>query len=403
MSPLQLENYPLLAITYGVILYVAMLAIAVVATRFSPVVANLTIDRGRYGALDGFRGVLAIGVFVHHSFTAYKYFTLGVWDWSLSPILNHLGQTSVAIFFMITGFLFALKAMSPRIDWIAFYLARFTRLFPLYSIIVCAVFIIVFIISKGEMKESIEMILKELIQWLTFSLFDRPDVNGLPKTWTLIAGVNWTLKYEIQFYAIGVPLLFLLFRIFGVRKILTGSAALLSYLLVAGFVHEDMDTEKLLYTHFLCGIVTACAYQEFAFLKVIKSQPFHWAAGLSVLLFCWLINSSSSWAIVLTMTLFTAVIGRLSLWGLFNTRAARWLGDISYGVYLIHGLVLWLTLTAVKSYGNLSQMNLFSYGCLMLVVGIVVVGLASLSYIKLEKPLMALVSRRSTHSKASLD
>jgi peptidoglycan/LPS O-acetylase OafA/YrhL len=403
MSPLQLENYPLLVITYGVILYVAMLAIAVVAIRFPPVVANLTIDRGRYGALDGFRGVLAIGVFVHHSFTAYKYFTLGVWDWSLSPILNHLGQTSVAIFFMITGFLFALKAMSPRINWTAFYISRFIRLFPLYGIIVGAVFIIVFIISQGEMKESIEMILKELIQWLTFSLFDRPDVNGLSKTWILIAGVNWTLKYEIQFYAIGVPLLFLLFRIFGVRQILTGSAALLFYLLVAGFAREDIDTEKLLYTHFLCGIVTACAYQELNFLKAIKSQPFHWAAGLSVLLLCWLINSASSWVIVVTMALFTAVIGGLSFWGLLNTSAARWLGDISYGVYLIHGLVLWLTLTAVKSYGNLSQMNLFTYGCLMLWVGIVVVGLASLSYVKLEKPLMALVSRRFTHSKASLD
>jgi peptidoglycan/LPS O-acetylase OafA/YrhL len=403
MSPLQLENYPLLAITYGVILYVAMLAIAVVATRFPSVVANLTIDRGRYGTLDGFRGVLAIGVFVHHSFTAYKYFTLGVWDWSLSPILNHLGQTSVAIFFMITGFLFALKAMSPRIDWKAFYISRFTRLFPLYGIIVCAVFIIVFIISKGEMKESIESIVKELIQWLTFSLFDRPDINGLPKTWTLIAGVNWTLKYEIQFYIIGVPLLFLLFRIFRVRKILIGSATLLFYLLVAGFAREDMNTEKLLYTHFLCGIVTACAYQEVAFLKVIKSQSFHWTAGLSLLLLYWFINSANSCSIVVTMALFTAVIGGLSLWGLLNTRAARWLGDVSYGMYLIHGLVLWLTLTAVKSYGNLSQMNLFSYGCLMFFVGTIVVGLASVSYVKLEKPLMALASSRSTRSKPSLD
>jgi peptidoglycan/LPS O-acetylase OafA/YrhL len=338
--------------------------------------------------LDGFRGVLAGGVFIHHSFAAYGYFMFGEWKWSQSILLNHLGQTTVALFFMITGFLFALKSTSLNIDWKAFYISRLARLFALYALIVCLLFVIVFFISDGVLNQSGLTILSEFIQWLSFVCFGRPDINGLPMTWTLIAGVNWSLKYEVIFYVFGVPLLYFLTRFFSLRTMLLfATTGLLGCFLLRLF-HAG-GREAVCVSQFLSGIVIAYAYKEPRLLKLFQSPAFRVVAGASVLLLFFLEKPFGLASSLIAIILFPAVVGGLSVWGLLNTRAALWLGDISYGIYLIHGFVLWSLFSIFKTYGNLPAVGIIEYGALMSMVGIIVVLLASLSYIKIERPAMA--------------
>lgn len=388
MLPFQLESHWLLATTYALGLYASTLAVAYLLTRLPLVAAQTTGPQGRYGALDGFRGVLAVGVFVHHSFAAYGYFVTGRWEWSSSPVLNHLGQTTVALFFMITGFLFTLKSMSPTIDWKALYLSRFARLFPLYALIVCVLFAAVFVLSGGVLRESGAVLLREFLQWLAFVCFGRPDINALPMTWTLIAGVNWSLRYEVAFYMFAVPALYFLARIFSARALFWGSLALLLAMLVFRSVLRQESGHALYATHFLGGIVAAYAYRQPRISQQIRTRVFRLFAGASVAVLFFFENSYGYPSIIVTVLIFLAVVGGLSGFGLFHTRAALWLGDISYGIYLIHGLVLWTTLSALKAAGTLESMSLLPYAGLMVCVGAVVVGLASLSYICLEKPVM---------------
>jgi len=388
MLPFQLESHWWLATTYALGLYASTLAVAYLLTRFSFVATQMTGTQGRYGALDGFRGVLAVGVFVHHSVTTYAYFVTGRWEWSSSPVLNQLGQTTVALFFMITGFLFTLKSMSPTIDWKALYVSRFARLFPLYALVVCVLFVAVFLLSGGVLRESGSALLREFLQWLAFVCFGRPDINVLPMTWTLIAGVNWSLRYEVAFYVLGVPALYFLAKIFSPRALFIGSLALLMVMLVLRAVLRQESGHGLYGTHFLGGIVAAYAYRQARINQQIKTPLFRFMAGASIAVLFFFENSYGYPSVVVTLLLFLAVVGGLSAFGIFHARAALWLGDISYGIYLIHGLVLWTTLSALKAAGALETMDLAHYAGLMVCVGAVVVGLSSLSYICIEKPVM---------------
>lgn len=388
MLPFQLESHWWLATTYALGLYASTLAVAYLLTRLPFVTAHMTGTQGRYGALDGFRGVLAVGVFVHHSFATYAYFVTGRWEWSSSPVLNQLGQTTVALFFMITGFLFTLKSMSATIDWKALYVGRFARLFPLYALVVCVLFAAVFLVSGGVMRESGMVLVREFLQWLAFVCFGRPDINALPMTWTLIAGVNWSLRYEVVFYLLGVPALYFLSKVFSPRALFVGSLALLIVMLVLRAVLRQEIGHGLYATHFLGGIVVAYASRQPRINHQIKTPLFRFFAGASMAVLFFSENAYGAPSIIVTVLLFLAVVGGLSGFGVFHTRAALWLGDISYGIYLIHGLILWTTLSALKAAGVLETMDLAHYAGLMVCVGAVVVGLASLSYICIEKPFM---------------
>jgi len=61
---------------------------------------------GRISTLDGLRGFLALGVFFHHAAVYHEYLSDGRWQVPPSRFYTLVGQSSVAMFFMITGFLF---------------------------------------------------------------------------------------------------------------------------------------------------------------------------------------------------------------------------------------------------------------------------------------------------------
>jgi len=385
MMPSMLEVYPFWAATYVIFLYAVIFMFANLLSKLQIVSEHITFPEGRYGSLDGFRGILAVGVFIHHSFAAYGYFTTGTWDWSQSILLNHLGRTTVALFFMITGFLFALRVTSPKIDWKVFYISRFARLFPLYFIVCCAVFIMVFFISQGVMNEPWWLILLEALQWLSFVCFGRPDINGIPMTWTLIAGVNWSLKYEIIFYAFGVPALYMLTKICSLRLLLTMSILALIGLLLLRLFHLG-GKEIVCASEFLAGIVVAYIYKAPRLLAMLKTKMFRIFTYVSIPLVFLIEKPFGLSSSLMALTIFPAIVGGLSMGGLLNSRAALWLGDISYGIYLIHGMALWVLFFVVKKYGNLMGLDVFGYVLLVSVAAILIIAFATLSYIKVEKP-----------------
>lgn len=391
MSPGGLAQYPFLVFVYAASIYLFSVLMAKVMLRFDCFSTSLTQHSNRFGSIDGLRGLLATSVFVSHSYVAYVYFTEGTWQVSPNALLNHLAMTSVALFFMITAFLFTIKASAPKIQWKRLYVSRLYRLFPLYAIVVLCVFAIVFLVSNGELRESSRQIATEFGHWVTFCCFGRPDINGYPKTWTIIAGVNWTLRIEILFYVVAVPSLHFFLRVVSHRVACIAAVSaligLLAYRLYAAPAGK-FGLMTLFAAHFTCGIVAALALTYPGIKSFCERKAFRYLSVAALVPF-FVFNNADSWIVVLsTLIVFASVVGGSSLFGLLNTKAAIWLGDISYGIYLIHGMVLWLCLYLLREAGVIAYISLPMYWLIMLLVSAAVVVLSSFSYAYLEKPCM---------------
>src|ERR1700761_4154599 len=83
--------------------------------------------------LDGLRALAALSVFVSHAGLYSHYLATGRWE-LVAPVFTVLGQGGVALFFMITGFLFwgRLLRAHGRPDWRILYIGRVFRIGPLY-------------------------------------------------------------------------------------------------------------------------------------------------------------------------------------------------------------------------------------------------------------------------------
>ena len=395
MSPAQLEFLPAMASIYALSIYGFMLILSKFIIRLDLFGKSLTKPSGRYGSLDGLRGLLATGVFLHHTFSAYGYFALGQWQWSSSAVFNHLGQTTVALFFMITGFLFTLKASSPTVHWKSLYLSRVARLVPLYALVVLLVFMVIFYLSDWEIKESPWAILKEFFIWITFACFGRPDINAYPMSWTLMANVNWSLKYEVIFYLFAVPVIHWMSRLISARTGLLASFGMIVAVLLFRWYRGGEGGVSLYTVQFLGGMMVAYAFRiDEIKTTVIESQGMRWLAVVATVSLLFMQYAYSPVAVISNIIMFTAVTGGASLFGLFKHKSAIWLGDISYGIYLLHGLVLWVVLSNLGKAGILVQLDVFQYWLIMLGTAAVIVLLASCSYVFLEKPVMDLLKAK---------
>src|SRR5579864_2584871 len=66
----------------------------------------------RSRTIDGLRGFLALGVFFAHGSGYYVYMKTGYWGAGPSVFFNQLGSIGVALFFIITSYLFWGKAVA---------------------------------------------------------------------------------------------------------------------------------------------------------------------------------------------------------------------------------------------------------------------------------------------------
>lgn len=375
-----IEHSLLLASIYTASIYAVLVAFATGLTRNPRIAARLLPSGHRYGGIDGLRGLLACGVFIHHTFAASIYFTTGRWGWSESPLLNHLGQTTVALFFMITAFLFSTRLMAGSVNWRSMYVTRITRLTPLYLVYVAGVLGAVLVFGGATLREPMSKVAVEVGHWLAFGMLQRPDINAVPRTWTFSAGVNWSLRFEWFFYA-AMPLLSIALSFIKSRgrQVAAVFALLLIGIAASGRVIEG---PKLYLLHFAAGTVAALLYRHVGVRDLLKARwvmPAGTAALLSLLAFT---HASGGAQVLVTTLFFVSCLGSSS--GVLHWRGVRWLGEISYGVYLLHGLILCATFAAMGS--NLRALTPIEFVALCAGLGIFVVCVASTLHFSVELP-----------------
>ncbi len=163
---------------------------------------------GRFATLDGFRAIAAFGVVLYHVAGAAGLVRDGGF---VASLLGNLGNFGVAVFFLLSGFLLyrpfvvAHLADRPAPRWRHFYWNRLVRIVPGYWLALTA-FLLLVGFKGGERR------LDEYVTLYSFTQIYRPrfGIVGL--------SVAWTLCIEISFYAV-LPVLAL-----AIRRGVAGSA-----------------------------------------------------------------------------------------------------------------------------------------------------------------------------------
>jgi peptidoglycan/LPS O-acetylase OafA/YrhL len=177
---------PLFALT----IYIIALSTAFVINRCYQV----THDDNRYETIDGFRGLLALGVFIHHAVIWHASIHTGRWASPKSIFYSHLGDGSVSFFFMITAFLFITKLLQQEenFNWTKFFLSRIFRLVPMYIVTLLVMVSIIYYCTNGTLNVPLIALVKQLIHWSMFTVTGSPDINNFDQTRKITSSVVWT-------------------------------------------------------------------------------------------------------------------------------------------------------------------------------------------------------------------
>lgn len=301
---------------------------------------QMTARAGAVPCLDGLRAV-SIGLVLLAHFVSNK-------------IPGGLG---VYVFFVISGFLitrllFVELNSTGRVSLPLFYARRILRLYPV--IILYAIVVIGLAIATGRPYNAIEP--ASALGYFANYWYAHLDAQKIAPE--LPFAMFWSLSIEEHFYIL-FPLTFLLLRGHAQRllSVLFGLAlACLSLRLVVAWSQpEALETLRFYAeTQYRLdsigfGVILAIACETAAGRRFIQSlaKPAPACAALAVILGCLLIRDPwfretlrySLLGAAITVVIAAIVFGRHYGWlqWLLNTAPLRWVGRLSYSLYVWHG------------------------------------------------------------------
>lgn len=340
--------------------------------------------------LNGIRAVAALTVLFGHMFSPFG-------DWGLAPVSFHIPWPAepVTTFFVISGFLITYLLMNEigktnDVSILKFYMRRILRIWPLYYVYMLLAILSV-VLFKGDMNES--------VWYYTFFSGNISHALGLGLIplfhfWSL--GVEeqyylwypWVVKYNKERILKVVIALCIVW--FGVKM---GSY----FLLGKGLVYKIFNVTR--FDCMMIGAIGAILYYKKTdwFVKFCSNK---WLIVLSWILFftsglyVQYIPSPVRAEYISIISLLIIMVGLLSK-PILENRIMNYLGKISYGIYVIHPLLIFVGSWIVKSTGLLSNVHEGGHIVVFAGVSALTILLASLSYRYLEIPFLRLKDKFS--------
>jgi peptidoglycan/LPS O-acetylase OafA/YrhL len=337
---------------------ILVLVVALLTTKLFMVVTKKNPPQVKYETIDGMRGYLAFFVFLHHSCIWYFFGKENTWTEPHSHLFNHFGKTSVTLFFMTTGFLFfskLIESQSKPIDWLRLFVSRILRLYPVYTIAMISLFIITGFLSQWKMAESGNSILFETFQWFTFNVIGMPAINNAPMG-QVMAGVTWSLIYEWVFY-FSLPIIGLLF--------FRSRAHIFIILISTALVIEIYRQTPLPFIHFYAfggGLLAGYLVRSKKFCALVSGKLFSVIGLISLWSAIRFFQTAYDiYPLLLIAIFFVIVACGNNLFGILSSRISRMLGQISYDIYLLHPIVLFISFHFLLGNNFFLHVSVYNY------------------------------------------
>lgn len=340
-------------------------------------------SHARSRGIDGLRGILALAVVIHHAAIHRAFLLEGVWGGEMSRLYQASGAIAVSMFFMITAYLFWSRIIRERgrPDWTALFIGRLFRIAPVYVAAILAMCAYIAVADGFVLKTSPMALLNQVAGYMALALVDADDVNGFPQTWLLLAGVTWSLRWEWYFYA-SLIVTALAARRPGLHVPFT-LAALIGT--VAWAIAKPSNEANYVV---LFSIGMACASARASGYQLRAPQASLSVAVLLLIAGCFVLSPGNPtvWAALLLGGAFYLVgVAGATVFGALTNRAVMRLGEVSFGVYMLHGLALAVVLRSDAGRFAAEGGPALYW---LLVMGAVVLTLASslLAHVAVEKP-----------------
>ncbi|MCK3654533.1 hypothetical protein A4G19_01725 [Pasteurellaceae bacterium Macca] len=341
--------------------------------------------------IDAVRGFCALSILFHHAILSYYHAFYKQWQIKITPpfpntimenVFINSGQASVALFFMITSFLFFSKFLFSENYFNAtqFFKKRIYRIVPMYVVSVILIFILAIYLGIPKEYLTPKALLHILLRWLSFGYYPGHTITLEIQRDLINAGVFWTLIIEWKFY-----LLFPLLLAFCINVRSTLYTIAFCFILALGLFYANLIKliDFVIINYFIIGAISALIYKTKSLKidNILKSKMTS-IIIISLFLFNFLYNvgSYSYLGNFCLGIFFIAVSNGNSCFKILSFKPLSFLGKISYSIYLLHGIIL--------SFVNL---YLFPKGNYLINTSIVIILTITLSYFTfkyIEQPFM---------------
>lgn len=333
-----------------------------------------------FPAIDGLRAVAVMAVVLFH---------LDL-DWFQG------GYVGVDVFFVISGYLItrniAQALDEQRFSLIGFYIARFRRLFPAMIVTVAATLLVgVLLFSPDALIRLSGSAIASILSLANIRFWQSSGYFDIDHSFKPLLHF-WSLSVEEQFYLIWPILIISVIGLFGKKRValmLLGAVFFLS--LISSQIVLRLSPDTAFYWmpfrafEFALGALLFFAERQPANVisKVFGSNAGLTFCGLALIFFSSVAYSSSTpipgWnALVPVLGAALVIVSRDSILAqlVLSNKSSRWLGRVSYSLYLVHWPIwVYASFFVVREFSLSEKGILF---CLMLV-------LASLLHYGIEK------------------
>lgn len=337
----------------------------------------------RYLAIDLLRGVAALSVLIFHYQALYWIAPVSpVWSspneqpwYGVLKTLYQYGGYAVQLFWAISGFVFAASYINERKTARQFAVARFARLYPLHlaTLIFVALIQIVSIHAVGTFQVYPHNDAYHFLLNLFFA-----SSWGLQKGFSFNAPI-WSVSVEVVIYAfffITLPIV--------ARSRLVGPAV---FMIIAFFVQRHLPQVQFWYCayYFYIGVLIH------TIVDVLDIKAVMLGVAL-FLLWCFVgvgkIDTFLPWEVPLlfgSVVLIAASLDRMGI-GSILLRKLTWIGDSTYGTYLLHMPII-MSVNVFFSYFGIKRVELLDRPWSLVLFICIVFLSAHVCYTKFEKPL----------------